>query len=208
MLEPASVAPPVPPSEAVSSRNVAEAERTPVASRVQVGWVPADAQSPPHPRKAEPAAALAVNVTDVPSGNVLAHERPQSIPAGADFTVPAPLPLRLTVMDAGAATHAPFRQELPAAQAFPQLPQLRGSVAVSTQAELPDAVLQARWPAGQVQLPGCPLPLNPELQAQRNAPGVLKHPAFTSHGEGLTAHSSRSWQVTPSPVKPPLQAHV
>src|SRR5262249_8214091 len=70
----------------------------PVSANVQVVLVPLH-PPPDQPAKALPAAAVAVRVTFVPSGNgaVQGPPPPQLIPAGLDVTVPAPAPLRATV---------------------------------------------------------------------------------------------------------------
>src|SRR2546425_12585696 len=55
-------------------------------------------QPPPlQPVKTLPAAGVALSVTTAPAPKVLEHTLPQSIPAGADATVPAPAPVRATV---------------------------------------------------------------------------------------------------------------
>jgi hypothetical protein len=45
----------------------------------------------------EPAAGVAVRVTDVPLPNAAEHVAPHEIPAGALVTVPVPAPALLTV---------------------------------------------------------------------------------------------------------------
>ena len=45
----------------------------------------------------KPCAGSAVSVTLVPAGKDAAHTEPQLIPAGEDVTVPAPLPLSVTL---------------------------------------------------------------------------------------------------------------
>ena len=47
--------------------------------------------------KLEPEAGAAVKVTAVPPANDAEHEAPQSIPAGVEVTVPAPVPDLVTV---------------------------------------------------------------------------------------------------------------
>src|SRR5207244_8262727 len=55
-------------------------------------------QPPPlQPVKTLPAAGVALSVTTAPAPKVLEHMLPQSIPAGADATVPVPAPVRATV---------------------------------------------------------------------------------------------------------------
>src|SRR5439155_900880 len=59
---------------------------------------PLSEQPPPlQPVKTLPAAGVALSVTTAPAPNVLEHTLPQSIPAGADTTVPVPAPVRATV---------------------------------------------------------------------------------------------------------------
>ena len=53
--------------------------------------------SPSQPAKVEPAAAVAVRVTDVPSSKVAEHVAPQLIPPGLLLTVPCPPPCFATV---------------------------------------------------------------------------------------------------------------
>lgn len=47
---------------------------------------------PLHPANTDPGEAEAVSVTDVPASNRLTQAPPQSIPAGVEVTVPAPVP--------------------------------------------------------------------------------------------------------------------
>ena len=68
--------------------------RASLIATVQVTDVPAHA--PVHPEKTDPDAARAVSVTDDPAGNSAVQAVPQSIPAGLEVTVPAPLPPRAT----------------------------------------------------------------------------------------------------------------
>src|SRR5207247_10485427 len=49
------------------------------------------------PVKVEPAAGVAVNVTEVPLAKLAVHVAPQLIPAGALVTVPLPVPAGVTV---------------------------------------------------------------------------------------------------------------
>jgi hypothetical protein len=53
--------------------------------------------APDQPENVEVASAAAVNTTDVPYAMGAEHVAPQSMPAGADVTVPAPLPSFVTV---------------------------------------------------------------------------------------------------------------
>ncbi|MBI1766860.1 MAG: hypothetical protein HYR67_00620 [Bacteroidetes bacterium] len=52
--------------------------------------------TPPHPAKEEPAAGVAVKVTDVPVTNDAVQVPGQLIPAGFEVTTPEPVPPRLT----------------------------------------------------------------------------------------------------------------
>src|SRR5258708_2136099 len=58
---------------------------------------PVPVHAPLQPAKREPGSAAAVNVTTVPSSKVAAHVLPHSIAAGADVTMPLPVPSRVTV---------------------------------------------------------------------------------------------------------------
>jgi hypothetical protein len=69
--------------------------RDSVMLTVQVAAVPVHA--PPQPANDDPAAALADNVTLVPSANSAEQAAPQSMPAGSLVTVPVPEPARATV---------------------------------------------------------------------------------------------------------------
>ena len=61
--------------------------------------VPLPAHAPPlHPRKTDPAAAVALNVIDVPLLYVATHVAPQFSPVGELVTVPDPPPDLTTVM--------------------------------------------------------------------------------------------------------------
>src|SRR5690242_6551906 len=72
------------------ARNVAVTARSPPSATVH-GAVPL--QPPPsQPPKIELASGVAVSVTDVPTGYASKQSAPQSMPAGADVTVPPPLP--------------------------------------------------------------------------------------------------------------------
>lgn len=76
-----------------AAANVAVTERSTLIVTVHVA-VPE--QSPLQPVKVEPAAALAVSVTELPALNVAEHVAPQAIPGGLDDTVPAPVPAFVT----------------------------------------------------------------------------------------------------------------
>jgi hypothetical protein len=54
-------------------------------------------QAPDQPAKIEPAAAVALRVTCVPTVNVAVQDDPQSMPAGVEVTTPVPVPLLVTV---------------------------------------------------------------------------------------------------------------
>ena len=53
------------------------------------------AQAPPQPAKTEPVAGVAVSVTAVPLAKPAEHVAPQLMPAGADVSVPEPVPCRV-----------------------------------------------------------------------------------------------------------------
>ena len=53
--------------------------------------------APLHPVKVDPAAAVAVRVTTVSSAKLASHVTPQSMPAGDELTLPAPVPAGVTV---------------------------------------------------------------------------------------------------------------
>ena len=59
--------------------------------------LPVPAQAPLQPLKVEPEAGVAVMLTLVPWLNVDEHVLPQLMPAGVDVTVPAPVPVFVTV---------------------------------------------------------------------------------------------------------------
>jgi hypothetical protein len=63
-----------------------------------VHWVVATESQPLHPANDEPAVAVAVSVTEVGSTKDAAHVAPQSMPAGAEKTEPAPVPVFAAVM--------------------------------------------------------------------------------------------------------------
>ena len=58
---------------------------------------PAQAASPVQPTSVDPVAGVAVIVTVVPWRYASVQSAPQAIPAGADETVPLPVPARVTV---------------------------------------------------------------------------------------------------------------
>jgi hypothetical protein len=59
---------------------------------VTVAVVALPEQSPDQAAKVEVPSGAAVSVTEVPEGKLAVHVPPQSMPAGDDVTVPAPLP--------------------------------------------------------------------------------------------------------------------
>src|SRR3954467_13589438 len=93
---------PVPVRVTVSVRcgTAANVAVTVLAASIVPRQAPVPLHAPPQPVNAEPAAALAVSVTGVPSGKSCAHAAPQSMPAGE--LVPAPAPGRFTVSVRGA----------------------------------------------------------------------------------------------------------
>jgi hypothetical protein len=66
------------------------------------------AQAPPQPTNVEPAAGVAVSVNGVPGVTVSVQSLPQLMPAGVLDTVPAPVPLRVTVRATGADVAVPL----------------------------------------------------------------------------------------------------
>jgi hypothetical protein len=94
-----TVPPPVPrvltASVADEPLKFADTVRDVLIETVQVSAVPL--QSPPHPAKTEPAAGVAVSVTDVPTGKALDEQvTPQSMPVVSLRTRPLPVPERVT----------------------------------------------------------------------------------------------------------------
>jgi hypothetical protein len=77
--------------------NVAVAFLAPSTVTVQVGPVPLHA--PDQPVKVLPLSGVADRVTEVPQGNDALHVAPQEMPAGAETTVPLPVPPLVTVME-------------------------------------------------------------------------------------------------------------
>ena len=53
-------------------------------------------QAPLHPVNVEVLSGVAVSVTEVPRGKAVVHVEPQSIPCGALFTTPKPVPVFVT----------------------------------------------------------------------------------------------------------------
>jgi hypothetical protein len=68
-------------------------------TRGQVSWPP---QSPFHSWKDDPAVGMALSTIWTPSANDALHTLGQSIPAGIDFTVPAPETVTLSTCCVGA----------------------------------------------------------------------------------------------------------
>ena len=86
-------------SSTTAGSNSASVIRSPVIVRSQVAdWF---AQAPLHPAKADPASGVAVRVTVDPCVNTSLQSMPQSMPAGALVTVPAPVPPIVTSSEAG-----------------------------------------------------------------------------------------------------------
>ena len=54
-------------------------------------------QAPLQPPNFDPGSGVAVRVTPVPTGKLFEQLEPQSIPAGAEVTLPEPEPVRLTL---------------------------------------------------------------------------------------------------------------
>ena len=77
-----------------SAAKLAVALRAPMTVTVQVAACPE--QLPPHPENEEPEAGVAVSVTREDSAKLAEHVAPQSIPAGAEVTVPLPVPSFVT----------------------------------------------------------------------------------------------------------------
>src|SRR5687767_13725358 len=83
----------VSPNVAVELLNVAVTDRACVIETVQA---PVPVHAPAQPAKLEPLAAAGVSVTDEPLGKFALHVVPQLTPAGAEVTVPAPVPFFVT----------------------------------------------------------------------------------------------------------------
>jgi hypothetical protein len=60
--------------------------------------VPVVQPEPDQPANVEPAAGVAVKVTEVPLLKTAAHVLPQLIPAGLLVTIPSPVPLLVTAL--------------------------------------------------------------------------------------------------------------
>jgi hypothetical protein len=74
---------------------------TVVAALTVTAQLPVPEQAPPQPMKVEPAAGVAVRVKGVPGATDSLQSVPHAIPAGALDTVPAPVPLLMTVRVTG-----------------------------------------------------------------------------------------------------------
>jgi hypothetical protein len=89
---------PAPAFVTVSANVGVNVAATDVAAVIVTTQIPVPLQPPPlHPANTDPAPGAAVNVTTVPLVKLAAQVAPQSIPAGALVTVPAPLPAFVTV---------------------------------------------------------------------------------------------------------------
>ena len=96
------------PVPTVGTGGIVSFRSAPTACRVNVAvtdfaastvtrQAPVPVQPPPdQPVNTDPASAVAVNVTAVPSLTVTVHVAPQSMPAGLDVTEPVPAPARCT----------------------------------------------------------------------------------------------------------------
>jgi hypothetical protein len=99
----AEVTLPVPVPFLVKERAILRRSKVAVTLRAwlivsaQVNAVPL--QAPPQPVKVEVASEDAVRVTGAATGNSTAQVVPQLIPAGAEATVPVPVPCRVTVRE-------------------------------------------------------------------------------------------------------------
>ena len=82
-------------SARVAGTKVAVTDRAVVIDSVHVADAPE--QEPAHPVNTDPAAGVAVSVTEVPCVMLAEHDEPQSIPPTLEVTVPAPDPARAAV---------------------------------------------------------------------------------------------------------------
>ena len=57
---------------------------------------PVPVHAPPHPAKADPAAGVAVSVTELLAAKLAEQAPPQSMPVGEEVTVPLPVPALVT----------------------------------------------------------------------------------------------------------------
>lgn len=60
---------------------------------------PVPVHAPPHPAKTDPAAGVAVRVTELLAAKLAEHVPPQSMPVGEDVTVPLPVPSLVTARE-------------------------------------------------------------------------------------------------------------
>jgi len=67
-----------------------------LAAVIVTAHVPVPLQAPDHPVKVDEAFGVAVRITDAPAVNELEQVVPQDIPAGAEVTVPLPVPAEIT----------------------------------------------------------------------------------------------------------------
>ena len=70
---------------------------TPFEALIVTVHVPVPVHSPLQPANVDPPVGDGVNVTKAPDGNEALHADPQLIPAGAEVTVPDPVPAFVTV---------------------------------------------------------------------------------------------------------------
>lgn len=116
--------------------NVAEIVVSDISEMAHVGE---ELHGLPHPVKTEPSKAAAVKVTVKPLANLPEHDTPQSSPAGADVTFPAPLPSRVTARARAAPTpptHVPPEgsDHFPGASAVATLTKYRSTTEPSMRA--------------------------------------------------------------------------
>ena len=122
----------------------------------------------------DPAAGVAVSVTDVPPGNANEHVAPQLMPAGTLVTVPVPAPARMTVSVCDTrsnwaftvvaavtvTTHVPVPEQPPPLQPMKFEPALAAAVSVTIVPETNGAVHVAPqvMPAGALVTVPAPVP--------------------------------------------------
>jgi hypothetical protein len=86
-------------TEILSAEKLAVTESAPV---IETTHGPVPEQAPDHPVNTEPAAGVAVSVTDDPHEKLAEHVAPQLIPAGELATLPLPTLLTVRVWVPGA----------------------------------------------------------------------------------------------------------